>query len=131
MHFHRDGTAPAYNSQNIFVFGSNREGRHGKGAALFAAIHFDAEEGVWDGRTGYAYAIPTKHSPRVSMVPPEIQPYVDKFLAYARAHRGLRFHVTRIGCGLAGMTDDQIAPMFVGASENCSFAEEWRAYLCG
>jgi hypothetical protein len=129
LRFHVDGTAPKYTETDIFVFGANRQGRHGKGAALFAAVHFDAEEGVWDGRTGHAYAIPTKHSPRMSMIPAEVQPYVDKFLAYARAHRGLKFHVTRIGCGYAGMTDDQIAPMFRGATENCSFAREWAKYL--
>lgn len=129
MRLHQDGTAPPYTAHDVFVFGSNQQGRHGKGAAYFAFVHFDAEEGKWDGHVGRSYAIPTKYSPRVSMELSEIQPYVTKFIEYARTHRHLRFHVTRVGCGLAGYKNSQIAPMFKDAPENCSFAKEWEKYL--
>jgi hypothetical protein len=128
--YHKDGTAPKYDG-TVFVFGSNKEGVHGKGAALFAKIHFDAEQGKWDGHVGRSYAIPTKHSPRVSMMPAEIQPYVDKFLDYASKHRSIKFFVTRIGCGLAGMTDDQIAPGQLCEPRRLSLVSRVRLQLHG
>lgn len=129
MRWHKDGTLPAVALKAHLVFGSNQQGIHGKGAALVAVIHFDAEHGKWDGPVGMSYAIPTKLTPRKTMSVKDIQPYVDKFLDYARKHRGTHFWVTRIGCGLAGLSDDQVAPMFRDAPENCSFAQEWRQYL--
>lgn len=130
MKFHKDHTLPDPKLKAHLVFGSNRQGIHGKGAALVAKVHFDAEQGCWDGPCGLSYAIPTKYKPNKSMLLMEIQPYVDKFLDYARKNRGTMFWVTRVGCGHAGHTDEQIAPMFIGAPDNCSFAEEWRRYLC-
>lgn len=86
----------------IFVFSSNLAGRHGKGAALCAKNHHGAEYGIGVGRTGNAYAIPTKDR-RIRTLPlPRIAKYVAEFLAYARAHPELEFEVTKIGCGLAG-----------------------------
>ena len=48
-----------------------------------------------------------------------------KFLAYARAHPELTFEVTRVGCGLAGYTDADIAPLFKGAPSNCTLPDGW------
>ena len=59
----------------------------------------------------------------------EIARHVKAFLAYARAHPELRFMVSRVGCGLAGHKDADIAPMFRDAPENCSFAGEWEEFL--
>lgn len=129
MRFHKDGTLPAVGLNAHWVFGSNQLGIHGKGAALIATVHFDAERGKWDGPVGMSYAIPTKLTPRKTMLIRDIQPYVDKFLDYTRVHRGTLFWVTRVGCGLAGFRDEQMAPMFRGAGDNCSFAKEWREYL--
>ena len=115
----------------IFVFGSNLAGRHGKGAALCARNSHGAEYGVGVGRTGNAYAIPTKDE-RIRTLPLErIAPYISDFLTYARANPNLKFEVTRIGCGLAGYTDAQIAPMFAGAPENCQLPEGWRSNAGG
>lgn len=111
------------------VFGSNLAGIHGAGAALIAKIHFDAEEGSGDGPVGQSYAIPTKYNPRKSLPLRDIHVHVDQFLRHARKNRGTPFWVTRVGCGRAGYTDDQIAPMFRDAPDNCSFPEEWRPYL--
>jgi hypothetical protein len=110
----------------IFVFGSNLAGRHGKGAALFARTNYAAEYGVGVGRTGMAYAIPTKDERIVTLPLERIAPYVRTFLDYAQAHPELEFMVTRIGCGLAGYSDDQIAPMFADAPSNCQLPVGWR-----
>lgn len=116
-------------SQNeIFVFGSNLQGMHGGGAALAAYKKFGAEWGVGDGPTGQCYAIPTMHG-GVN----DIKPYVDKFIEYAQANPTKRFLVTRIGCGIAGFKDSEIAPLFEAAKElpNVAFPQNWIAYIFG
>lgn len=110
----------------IFVFGSNLAGRHGKGAALTARITHGAVYGVGEGPTGNAYAIPTKDKNLKTRPLEQIQESVDKFLAYAKASPDKTFNVTRVGCGLAGYTDNQIAPMFKNAPENCVLPKEWK-----
>ncbi len=109
----------------VFVFGSNLAGRHGKGAALFARQERGAIYGVGQGRTGNAYAIPTKDTNLRTLPLSEIARYVAVFLDYARRNPDLTFEVTRIGCGLAGYTDSDIAPMFADAPENCQLPREW------
>lgn len=91
----------------IFVFGSNKEGRHGGGAARVAAERFGAQYGVGVGRTGQCYAIPTMDG-SLDL----IREYVEGFRCYAYCHPELTFYVTRIGCGIAGWKDEQIAPLF-------------------
>jgi len=110
---------------SIFVFGSNLAGRHGRGAALFAAENYLAERGVGVGRTGYAYAIPTKDAKLVPLGLNLIQGHVEEFIRYARDHPDLHFIVTRVGCGLAGYTDGQIGPMFANAPANCELPHGW------
>lgn len=114
---------------NIFVFGSNLAGRHGRGAALYAKKHYGAVYGVGVGRTGNAYAIPTKDAYLQTIPLPRIKDHVNDFIAYARQHRELTFNVTRVGCGLAGYRDDNIAPMFVNAPPNCILPVEWKSYI--
>lgn len=91
----------------IFVFGSNLAGQHKGGAARAANMKFGAEWGVGVGLTGQAYAIPTMQGGVET-----IKPYVDEFIEFAKAHSELKFLVTRIGCGIAGFKDEQIAPLF-------------------
>jgi hypothetical protein len=112
----------------IFVFGSNLAGRHGKGAALHARQKYGAVYGVGVGRTGSAYAIPTKDHSIQTLPLESILPYVESFLHYANEHSELTFLVTRVGCGLAGYKDSDIAPMFYGAPSNCKLPEEWKEY---
>lgn len=109
----------------IFVFGSNLAGRHGKGAALYARQHHGAEYGVGEGRTGNSYAIPTKDEKLRTLPLADIEQSVKKFIRYAQLNTHDVFQVTRIGCGLAGYTDDQIAPMFEGAPKNCMLPAAW------
>lgn len=91
----------------VFVFGSNLDGHHAGGAAYAAWKKFGAQWGVGVGMTGQCYAIPTMHG-GVEV----IKPYVDQFIQYARLHREKLFFVTRIGCGIAGFKDSDIAPLF-------------------
>ena len=86
----------------VFVFGSNLRGAHGGGAARVAVECFGA---VW--------AIPTMHG-GVDV----IKPYVDEFIAFAREHREMKFLVTPIGCGIAGFTVEEMAPLFADAIDD-------------
>lgn len=91
----------------IFVFGSNLAGMHGGGAARVALMRFGAIMGQGVGLQGQSYAIPTLHG-GVDV----IKPYVDEFIDFAVQHPELKFLVTAIGCGIAGFTVEEIAPLF-------------------
>ncbi len=91
----------------IFVFGSNLRGMHGGGAAYIAYRKFGAIMGQGVGLQGQSYAIPTMQGGVET-----IKPYVDEFIQFAKEHSDLTFLVTRIGCGIAGFTDEEISPMF-------------------
>lgn len=113
----------------IFVFGSNTEGRHGKGAALCAyrehgAVYYQAE-----GRQGDSYAIPTKRLPYTRLPIEDVAKSVERFLRYANLNLDLEFQVTAIGCGLAGFTVDQIAPLFRSAPAHCVLPKEFTDFL--
>jgi hypothetical protein len=110
----------------VFVFGSNLAGRHGRGAALEARRRWGAVYGVGEGLTGRSYAIPTKDHGLRTRGLADIQASVDRFIAFAREHPEYLFQVTRVGCGLAGYQDHQIAPMFASAPDNCELPEGWR-----
>jgi hypothetical protein len=114
-------------SDEIFVFGSNLAGIHGRGSAWEARKNHGALQGVGRGRMGMAYAIPTKDKFIRTMSLHDIQPYVTEFLEYARAlaHTDLTFNVVAIGCGLAGYTPADIAPMFKGAPSNVKLPREF------
>ena len=94
----------------VFVFGSNLDGAHGGGAARMAYRQFGAVWGQGVGLQGQSYGIPTMHG-GIDV----IKPYVDQFIDFARQHQELTFLVTRIGCGIAGFKDSEIAPLFADA----------------
>ncbi len=94
----------------IFVFGSNLAGAHGGGAAWVAHEYFGAIWGQGVGLQGRSYAIPTMHGGVES-----IRPYGDEFIEFAKNHPEYKFLVTRIGCGIAGFRDEEIAPLFADA----------------
>ena len=100
-------------SNEIFVFGSNLSGIHGGGAAAAARRYFGAANGVGIGLTGQCYAIPTvdKNISRTLAVE-EIKPHVDKFLICALQYPNLNFLLTEVGCGIAGHSHRDIAPLF-------------------
>ncbi|TWV12671.1 hypothetical protein FQ707_08745 [Bacteroidaceae bacterium HV4-6-C5C] len=100
----------ALSSNEIFVFGSNLAGSHGGGAALLAWKKWGAIWGQAAGLQGQTYGIPTMHGG-----PQAIQPYVETFIDFAKKHQELTFLVTEIGCGIAGFTPQEIAPLFKNA----------------
>ena len=97
-------------ADEVFVFGSNLAGMHGGGAAYAAFRQFGAVWGCGVGLQGQSYAIPTMQGGVET-----IRPYVDEFIDFAKAHPDLFFYVTRIGCGIAGFADAEIAPLFAAA----------------
>ena len=114
---------------SIFVFGSNLAGIHGAGAALYARKHHGAIYGQGIGLQGQSYAIPTKDARIITLPIREITKYVNQFIDFAGRSPSMAFMVTRIGCGLAGYTDIQIAPLFKDATENCVLPNEWEQYI--
>ena len=94
----------------IFVFGSNLAGHHAGGAARTAVKLFGAVMGQGVGLQGKSYAIPTMQGGVET-----IKPYIDEFIELAREWDQTTFIVTRIGCGIAGFTDEEIAPLFAEA----------------
>ena len=94
----------------IFVFGSNLAGSYGGGAARLAYNRFGAIWGQGVGLQGQSYAIPTMQGGVET-----IKPFVDKFIDFAKQHTEYKFLVTRIGCGIAGFKDEEIAPLFKNA----------------
>lgn len=115
--------------RSIFVFGSNRQGRHGKGAALAAKQLHGAVYGQPKGLQGNSYAIITKDLRlgiayrKVTLK--EIKSQVDEFLVFAENHLDWEFNVSPIGCGLAGFVPKEIAPLFVGHSPNIKLPPEF------
>lgn len=123
---HKDGTAPR--NGEIFVFGSNLAGRHGAGAALAAVMHFGAEYGVGVGHVGNSYAIPTKDEYIVTLDMNTIAFHVGEFNEFAETHPEMQFWLTRVGCGLAGLRDCDMAPLFK-LLPNVNYPEEWVDYI--
>lgn len=111
----------------IFVFGSNLAGMHGGGAAYVAMEYFGAIRGQGVGLQGQCYAIPTMQGGVET-----IKPYVDEFICFAKAHPEYTFYVTRIGCGIAGFSDEHIAPLFRDALDitNILLPEDFVNVIC-
>lgn len=120
----------AFGGTPVFVFGSNLAGRHGKGAALFALNARGAITGQGSGRMGQSYGIPTVGQiMRRSLPLEEIALHVETFVKYARACSDELFQVTPIGCGLAGYSPAEIAPMFADAPDNCVMPFEFKGII--
>ena len=107
------------NENEIFVFGSNKQARHGKGAALTARNKFGAIYGQSEGLQGQSYAIITKELRKdyqpVSLQ--EVREGVYTFIQFAKDNENLTFYVVELGCNLAYFTVEQIAPLFKSATK--------------
>ena len=115
-------------SEGYFVFGSNLKGIHGAGAAKMARELYGAELYRGVGFMGKCYAIPTKDM-HIRTLPLEaIYPHIETFVALTSTIENRWYLVTPVGCGLAGYTPEQIAPMFKGA-KNCWFPHTFQPYL--
>lgn len=113
----------------IFVFGSNVLGIHGAGAAKHAYENCGAKWGIGFGHHGNSFAIPTKWTPWKFMSVTEIAQFVDLFLHYAKTYPNLQFQLTPIGCGLAGHSPKDIAPMFANSPSNVHLPKEFEDEL--
>ena len=113
----------------IFVFGSNKAGVHGAGAAKYALENMGAIYGKGRGQWGQSYALPTKNRNIRSLSIEDIAKEVHWFKQWALIHQHTEFQVTQVGCGLAGFTKEQIAPLFKGSPSNCYFDLEWQPLL--
>ncbi len=110
----------------IFVFGSNLLGRHAGGAARLARERFGAQEGVGEGLTGQSYAFPTldRHFEKVSHA--ALEASRDKLFETARLNPGKTFLLTKVGCGIAGFSEDEIRTLFENPPANLILPEDWR-----
>lgn len=126
--YHVDGTLPS-DPKVIFVFGSNLAGIHGAGAAKAAVDRYGAKIGNGKGWQAYmrSFAIPTKDKKLNTLPMADIEAHVREFVTLTNSVQ-MEWFVTRVGCGLAGLKDSDIAPLFRDA-KNCSFAEQWKPYL--
>jgi hypothetical protein len=118
----------------IFVFGSNREGRHGAGAAREAVEKWGAKYGQADGRQGNAYAIVTTElrEDEDSVTIEELKQNILRFIHYAQRYPDLEFYVTPVGTGRAGFSRIDVLPMFEKlAPKNCilTWKDERYAHL--
>jgi len=112
---------------NIFVFGSNRQGRHGAGAAKFALANHGAIYGQPEGLQGQSYAIITKEL-RPGWPPVTLEEVIDgimRFRKFGLANRELEFHITKVGCGLAGFREEDISVYFTGLPERFHLPKGW------
>lgn len=125
--YFKKGDIPA--PKEIFVFGSNLAGRHGKGAAQHAVRRYGATYGVGVGLQGRSYAIPTKDRYLNILSLPEIHRRVKTFVEFTRDNPQMLFFITRVGCGLSGYKDHEIAPMFEGIKKNCRVEYDWYLLL--
>ena len=115
----------------VFVFGSNLSGIHGAGAARVAHAKKNYPWGISFGLHGAAFGIPTKNRDvRTTLELDRIKYFVDEFISQADTqYTKLNFQVTAIGCGLAGLRHEDVAPMFINAPDNCYFDTLWKNYL--
>lgn len=110
----------------VFVFGSNLAGAHLGGAAKAAFCEYGAAWGEAEGLHGRSYALPTCDKQLRPLPLVRVGEYVARFLGFATRHKDRYFQVTKIGCGIAGFSEEQIAPLFRDAPINCLLPHGWR-----
>lgn len=126
---HKDGSQPS--DDQIFVFGSNLAGVHGAGAARAACQLYGAKWGQGYGLSGRSFAIPTKDKQIETLSLSDIEDFVMAF-ATKLFDKSRQYFFTRVGCGLAGYSDDQIAPIFAEHfrdAKNIDIPEGWLPYF--
>lgn len=109
----------------VFVFGSNRLGAHRGGAARYAYDHFGAELSNSEGIQGQSYALPTMDKDMKPYSSYNLKKVVNSFVYYARQHPEKTFLLTKVGCGIAGFTEAQIAPLFRHTPGNVVKPKGW------
>lgn len=127
--YHDETIVKSLAEDTVFVFGSNMAGTHAGGAAKTALLHFGAMKGAGRGWSGQSYAIPTMNEHLQQMPLSQIQHYIEDFKIYTKNHPKMKYFITSIGCGVAGYTVEEIAPMFKGISKNVIFPISFRPFV--
>lgn len=127
--YHDETIIKSLAEDTIFVFGSNLAGTHAGGAAKTALLHFGAMKGSGRGWAGQSYAIPTMNEHLQQMPLSQIQHYIEDFKIYTKNHAKTKYFITAVGCGVAGYTVEEIAPMFKGISKNVIFPISFRPFV--
>lgn len=127
--YHDESIVKSLPENTVFVFGSNMAGHHAGGAARTAQERFGALNGVGRGWSGQSFAIPTMNEHLQQMPLSQIQHYIDDFKIYTKNHPKNIYFLTSIGCGIAGYTVEEIAPMFKGISHNVIFPQSFRPFV--
>jgi hypothetical protein len=102
----------------IFVFGSNLNGNHAGGAALQAKKDFGAEDGVSEGLTGQSYAFPTLDKDMQKVSKEDLLKSKELLYKVAEENKDKEFLVTKVGCGIAGFTEEEMKEIFKGEKPN-------------
>ena len=116
----------------IFVFGSNTQGRHGKGAALTARLRFGAIYGNPEGIQGKSFAIITKDLTKKthpSRTTAQVISQIEKLYKYATLHPEKEFIIAyKCGdCNLNAYSSEDMAKMFASRDipENIVFDRQF------
>lgn len=135
MIFHKDGTLPPDDSW-VFVFGSNEGGYHGAGSAKVANEVYKRPIGSGFGflqnSGGMTFAIPTKDMEIKTLPIVDIEHNIAQFGSFVQRNPNMKFFITRVGCGLAGFSDERIAPVFasfIDGLKNISIPDKWEQYF--
>lgn len=115
----------ALKPNQVFVFGSNMAGRHGGGAARQAWLFFGAEQGVDEGSTGKCYAFPTLTEDMQQCSNTQLKASRLKLYKYAEANQDKEFLLTKVGCGIAGFSEEKMKRLFKNAPSNITKPEGW------
>lgn len=106
-------------SNEVFVFGSNGQGRHGAGAAKTALDKFGAVLGQPEGLQGRSYGINTMDGIEV------FKQQTQNFIVFAEEHPELTFLLTAVGTGIAGYTHYEAKALFKNLPKNVIKPKEW------
>lgn len=123
-----DGGQPV-DREPVHVFGSNMRGEHRTGAAAIAARVHGAEDGVWRGPTGNAYAIPDRNADDRLLPLAELARHVASLRQYAASKPEIALRVARFACGRGEYLDREVAPLFARMPPNCALPGLWRRVL--
>lgn len=109
-----------YPNQYVVV-GTNYEGNHAGGAALYAKEHFGLQDGCGEGLSGHTYALPTMNGLF------HLEMAAKDFVQFARWNPDKDFLLTAVGCGIAGHKPEDVAPFFKDAPSNVVLPEEFKS----
>lgn len=113
-------------TNEIFVFGSNLAGNHAGGAAFQAFRDFNAEWGTGEGLTGHCYAFPTMDNTMRPLTMSQLKKIRTRFYKVVDQHPDMAFLLTKVGCGIAGFSEEKIQKLFVNAPKNIIKPKEWK-----